>query len=86
MRLLGTAERALSLLCRRATEREAFGKQLSDFDTIMQDISKSRAEINQARMLVQHTAGILDRETSKAARQVGTIEARQVGTIAKEFS
>jgi alkylation response protein AidB-like acyl-CoA dehydrogenase len=42
MRLLGTAERALSLMCKRSEERVAFGKKLNEFDTILQDIARSR--------------------------------------------
>lgn len=52
MRLIGAAERALSLMCRRVSERKAFGKHLVDFDTILQDIAKSRNEIDMGRMLV----------------------------------
>ena len=69
MRLIGAAERALSLMCRRTTERHAFGKQLAEFDTILQDIAKSRNEISMARMLVQHAASIMDAKGSKAARK-----------------
>merc|ERR1712195_52793 len=53
MRLLGTSERALSLMCRRASERRAFGKQLVEYDTVMQDIAKSRAEITMGRLLTE---------------------------------
>jgi len=68
-RLLGTAERTLSLMCRRASERKGFGRQFTDFDTVLQDIAKSRAEIDQARMLVHQCADIMDRHGNKAARQ-----------------
>jgi len=67
MRLIGTAERALSLLCRRSTERRAFGKQLAEFDNIIQDIGRSRAEIYQARLLVKDTADGMDRVGVKDA-------------------
>ena len=33
MRLIGTAERAISIMCQRASERVAFGRKLSEFDT-----------------------------------------------------
>ena len=69
MRLIGAAERALSLMCRRVSEREAFGKKLAAFDTILQDIAKSRNEISMARMLVQNAARRVDMEGSKAARK-----------------
>lgn len=69
MRLIGAAERALSLMCRRVTERRAFGKYLVEFDTILQDIAKSRNEIDMARMLVSSTAGIMDTTGAKSARK-----------------
>jgi len=69
MRLLGTAERSLSAMCRRVENRTAFGKKLAEFDTILADIARSRADIDQARMLVQRAAARIDREGSKAARQ-----------------
>ena len=69
MRLIGAAERALSLMCRRVSERKAFGKLLVNFDTILQDIAKSRNEIDMARMLVAKAADIMDTSGNKAARK-----------------
>eukprot|EP00603_Paraphysomonas_imperforata_P003180 CAMPEP_0114419716 /NCGR_PEP_ID=MMETSP0103-20121206/4179_1 /TAXON_ID=37642 ORGANISM="Paraphysomonas imperforata, Strain PA2" /NCGR_SAMPLE_ID=MMETSP0103 /ASSEMBLY_ACC=CAM_ASM_000201 /LENGTH=458 /DNA_ID=CAMNT_0001588161 /DNA_START=54 /DNA_END=1430 /DNA_ORIENTATION=+ len=69
MRLIGAAERALSLMCRRVTERKAFGKYLVDFDSILQDIAKSRNEIDMGRMLVTKAADIMDTSGSKVARK-----------------
>jgi len=68
MRLLGTAERAISLTCSRTSARTAFGKTLSEFDTVLQDIAKSRAEIDQARLLTQQAARLLDTEGTKSSR------------------
>ena len=56
MRLIGQAERALSLMCLRVTQREAFGKKLAQFSSILQDIAKSRTEIDTCRMLVHRAA------------------------------
>ena len=69
MRLIGAAERALSLMCSRVSERKAFGKNLVEFDTILQDIAKSRNEIDMARMLVNNAAHIMDTSGSKKARK-----------------
>jgi len=61
MRLIGAAERALSSMTRRASERVAFGKKLTQFDTVLQDIANSRAEIDQARLLVWEAADRMDK-------------------------
>jgi len=60
MRSLGQAERSLSLMCRRVGEREAFGKKLARFDTILQDIARSRCEIETCRLLVYKAAELMD--------------------------
>ena len=68
MRSLGQAERALSLMCRRVGEREAFGKKLARFDTILQDIAKSRCEIETCRLLVYKAAELMDTNGNKDPR------------------
>ncbi len=69
MRLIGQAERALEAMCRRVTTREAFGKKLAEQGTIRAEIAHSRMEIEQARLLVLHTAHMIDRHGAKVARQ-----------------
>jgi acyl-CoA dehydrogenase len=69
MRSIGTAERALELMCKRVQTRVAFGKKLSDMGTIRQDIAKSRIEIDQARMMVMRAAYMMDTVGNKGARQ-----------------
>ncbi|WP_059008600.1 acyl-CoA dehydrogenase family protein [Streptomyces specialis] len=64
MRLIGLAERALELACRRATERTAFGKPLANLGGNRERIAKARIAVNQARLQVLHTAWLL--ETSGA--------------------
>ncbi len=70
MRLVGQAQRALDYMCRRVTERQTFGKQLSEYSSIRQDIARSRCEIEQARLLVLSTADKVDREGAKAAKDL----------------
>lgn len=60
MRLVGLAEMALELACRRATEREAFGKPLASLGGNRERIADARIAIDQARLLVLHAAWKLD--------------------------
>ena len=68
MRLIGAAQRALELMCRRVDSRVAFGRKLADQGSIRQDIAKSRCEIEQARLLTLAAADKLDRFGNKVAR------------------
>ncbi|MGH7331711.1 MAG: acyl-CoA dehydrogenase family protein [Candidatus Rokuibacteriota bacterium] len=75
MRQIGVAERALELMCKRAHERVAFGKRLSDNDITTERIAQSRIEIDQARLLVLHAAWMMDTVGNKAAKQaIATIK------------
>ena len=69
MRQIGVAERALELMCRRARERVAFGKPLSDNDITQERIAQARIEIDRARLLVLHAAWMMDTSGNKAAQQ-----------------
>ncbi|MBA3334716.1 MAG: acyl-CoA dehydrogenase family protein [Acidobacteria bacterium] len=68
MRLIGVAERALELMTRRAHDRIAFGKKISEQGVVRQWISESRLAIEQARLLVLKTAWLMDEVGNKAAR------------------
>jgi acyl-CoA dehydrogenase len=68
MRLIGQAERALEMMCRRVKSRVAFGKPIAEQGTIMADIANSRIEIDQARLLTLNAARIMDTVGNKAAR------------------
>jgi acyl-CoA dehydrogenase len=68
MRLIGAAEHALSLMCERAKSRTAFGKRLSEQGVVREQIARSRIEIEQARLLCQKAAWLLDTQGSLGAR------------------
>ncbi|MDG2449647.1 MAG: acyl-CoA dehydrogenase family protein [Saprospiraceae bacterium] len=70
MRLVGVAERALELMCRRVSERQAFGRPLIKFSSIRQDIAKSRCEIEQARLLTLSAADKMDTAGNKEAKDL----------------
>lgn len=70
MRLIGSAQRALEFACRRATERETFGRRLADHQSILEDIAKSFSEIEQARLLTVKTARRIDEVGAKDARDL----------------
>ena len=69
MRLIGQAERALELMVKRAKSRVAFGKPISEQGVVMHAIAESRAEIEQARLLVLKTAYMMDTVGNKIARK-----------------
>jgi acyl-CoA dehydrogenase len=60
MRLIGLAESALELACRRGLERTAFGKPLANLGGNRERIADARIAIDQARLLVLHAAWKLD--------------------------
>src|SRR6185312_14480475 len=60
MRLIGLAEMALELACRRGLERTAFGKPLVDLGGNRERIADARIAIDQARLLVLNAAWKLD--------------------------
>ena len=69
MRAIGTAERAIEMMCRRANSREAFGGKLAEKQFIQDFIAKSRMEVDQARLLTLYAAWKMDTAGKRAARQ-----------------
>ena len=60
MRAIGQCELALQLAAERTLERQMFGRYESEFSNVQDWLAESRIEINQARLLVLHTAWLLD--------------------------
>jgi acyl-CoA dehydrogenase len=67
MRLIGVAERALELTCRRTLTRTAFGRPIADQGVTRERIAESRILLDQARLLVLNAADRMDRLGNKAA-------------------
>ena len=68
MRLVGLAERALELMCKRAARRVAFGKPLAAQTLTQERIGEARCLIEQARLLTLKAAYMMDTVGNKAAR------------------
>jgi acyl-CoA dehydrogenase len=69
MRVIGMAERALELMCRRVASRETFGVRLADQGVIQEWVARSRVEIDQARLLTLKAAWMMDEVGNKVARR-----------------
>ncbi|MFE9041988.1 acyl-CoA dehydrogenase family protein [Streptomyces sp. NPDC007818] len=67
MRLIGMAERAVELTCRRAVSRTAFGKTLAQQGVVQNWIADARVTIEQLRLLVLKTAWLMDTVGNKGA-------------------
>lgn len=67
MRAIGQAENALELMCRRALQKEAFGKLLAQLGANFDIIANCRMEIEQARLLCLKAAWMMDQGDARAA-------------------
>ncbi|WP_338899147.1 acyl-CoA dehydrogenase family protein [Streptomyces sp. TG1A-60] len=67
MRLIGMAERAIELMCRRAVSREAFGRALAQQGVVHNWIADGRVAVEQLRLLVLKTAWMMDTVGNKGA-------------------
>ena len=68
MRLIGLAERALELMCKRASARVAFGKTVAQQTVTQERIAEARCMIEQARLLTLKSAWMMDVAGNKAAK------------------
>jgi acyl-CoA dehydrogenase len=67
MRSIGIAERAIELMCDRASARVAFGKPIADQGVVRDWIAESRVAVEQLRLLVLKTAWLMDTVGNKGA-------------------
>ena len=68
MRQIGVAERALELMCQRASSRVAFGKTVAEQGVTQERIAEARIMIDSCRLLVLKAAHMMDTVGSKGAR------------------
>jgi acyl-CoA dehydrogenase len=74
MRLIGLAELALELACRRASERVAFGRPLAKLGGNRERIADARIAIDQARLLVLHAAWLIDNKSPEMYGAISQIK------------
>jgi acyl-CoA dehydrogenase len=68
MRVIGQAERALELMCKRLKSRVAFGKPVVEHNVWHERIAESRLMIEQARLLTLKAAYMMDTVGNKEAK------------------
>ena len=68
MRTVGQCQRAFDMMCERALSRETQGTRLSEKQSVQNDIADSWLELLQFRLLVLHTAWLIDRGAKQQAR------------------
>jgi acyl-CoA dehydrogenase len=82
MRLIGMAERAIELMCRRAASRTAFGKPLAAQGVVQEWIAESRVAVEQLRLLVLKTAWLMDTVGNQGAHtEIQAIKIATPGTV-----
>ena len=85
MRAIGTAERAIEMMCDRANTREAWDGPLADKQFVQEFIASSRMEVDQARLLTLYAAWMMDTEGKRRARhaisQIKVVAANMVMNV-----
>jgi acyl-CoA dehydrogenase len=75
MRLIGMAERAFDLMCRRVLDRVAFGRPLAEQGVVQQTIADCRIRLEQLRLQVLRCAWLIDTVGAKgAASEISAIK------------
>jgi len=70
MRLVGAAQRALELACHRVATRSTFGRQISQHQSVRENIARSFCDIEMARLLVLKTCHRMDEVGAQAAKDM----------------
>ena len=70
MRSIGAAQRALELMCQRASNRVVFDQSMIKQQSVREDIAKSACQIEQARLLTLKAAQKMDTVGNKAAKDL----------------
>ncbi|MDF1603530.1 acyl-CoA dehydrogenase family protein [Nocardioides sp. YIM 152315] len=78
MRSIGVAEAAIDLMCRRASQRVAFGRPIAQQGVVRDWIAESRVRIEQLRLLVLKTAWLMDTVGNRGAHS--EIQAIKIAT------
>jgi acyl-CoA dehydrogenase len=78
MRSIGIAEVAIEAMCRRASERVAFGRPIAEQGVVRDWIAEARVRVEQLRLLVLKTAWLMDTVGNKGAHS--EIQAIKIAT------
>lgn len=70
MRMIGIAEVALELMCKRANQRVVFGRPLIKNQSVREDIALSACEIEQSRLMTLKAAQRMDTHGNKIAKDL----------------
>ena len=68
MRMIGVSERALERMCKRLSQRVAFGKPVAEQSVWEERIAEARCAIEQARLLTLNAAWKMDQVGNKSAK------------------
>jgi acyl-CoA dehydrogenase len=69
MRTVGMAQRAYDMMCERALSRSTQGEMLGDKQLVQSYIADSYLDIQQMRLMVMHTAWLIDQKSAGGVRK-----------------